>query len=51
MIIPSLLGLTLPILAGPGTGCGRCDGTLLVGTLTTGFCVAVFIGQRRWFVG
>lgn len=44
MILPSLLGLTLPILAGMVLGVGGVMG-LLVGTLTTGFCVAVFMAN------
>jgi len=44
MIVPSLLGLTLPIVTGMVLGVGGVMG-LLVGTLTTGFCVAVFMAN------
>ncbi len=44
MILPSLLGLVLPIVVGLLLGVGGVLG-LLVGTLTTGFCVAVFMAN------
>jgi len=44
MILPSLLGLILPIVVGWLLGVGGVLG-LLVGTLTTGFCVAVFMAN------
>ena len=44
MIIPSLLGLLLPICAGVVLGVGGVLG-LLVGTLTAGFCVAIFMAN------
>jgi len=44
MIIPSLLGLVLPIVAGLLLGVAGVIG-LLVGTLTCGFCVAVFMAN------
>ena len=44
MIIPSLLGLTTPIAVGILLGVGGVLG-LLVGTLTCGFCVAIFMAN------
>jgi K(+)-stimulated pyrophosphate-energized sodium pump len=44
MILPSLLGLFMPIAAGMVLGVGGVLG-LLVGTLTTGFCVAIFMAN------
>ncbi len=44
MILPSLLGLILPVIVGLLLGVGGVMG-LLVGTLTTGFCVAVFMAN------
>jgi inorganic pyrophosphatase/K(+)-stimulated pyrophosphate-energized sodium pump len=44
MIIPSLLGLITPIAVGLVLGVGGVLG-LLVGTLTTGFCVAIFMAN------
>ncbi len=44
MVMPSLLGLTLPIAVGLLLGVGGVLG-LLVGTLTTGFCVAIFMAN------
>ncbi len=44
MVIPSLLGLVTPILVGILLGVGGVLG-LLVGTLTTGFCVAIFMAN------
>ena len=44
MVIPSLLGLMLPIAVGLLLGVGGVLG-LLVGTLTTGFCVAIFMAN------
>ncbi|MCU0960358.1 MAG: sodium-translocating pyrophosphatase [Pirellulaceae bacterium] len=44
MILPSLIALILPIVAGLILGVGGVMG-LLVGTLTTGFCVAVFMAN------
>ncbi len=44
MILPSLLGLVLPVVTGLVLGVGGVMG-LLVGTLTTGFCVAVFMAN------
>ena len=44
MIIPSLLGLTTPIVVGLILGVAGVLG-LLVGTLTTGFCVAIFMAN------
>ena len=44
MILPSLLGLAMPIAAGLVLGVGGVLG-LLVGTLTTGFCVAIFMAN------
>jgi inorganic pyrophosphatase/K(+)-stimulated pyrophosphate-energized sodium pump len=44
MIIPSVLGLVLPVGAGILLGVGGVMG-LLVGTLTAGFCVAIFMAN------
>ena len=44
MILPSLLGLGIPIVAGLLLGVSGVMG-LLVGTLTCGFCVAVFMAN------
>ncbi len=44
MIIPSLLGLVMPILVGLILGVTGVIG-LLVGALTTGFCVAVYMAN------
>lgn len=44
MILPSLLGLILPVVVGLLLGVGGVLG-LLVGTLTTGFCVAIFMAN------
>lgn len=44
MIAPSLLGLIMPIAVGLLLGVGGVLG-LLVGTLATGFCVAVFMAN------
>ncbi|WP_146404458.1 sodium-translocating pyrophosphatase [Planctomycetes bacterium CA13] len=44
MILPSLLGLALPVLTGLLLGVGGVMG-LLVGTLTGGFCVAIFMAN------
>ena len=44
MIAPSLLGLVTPIIVGLLLGVGGVLG-LLVGVLTTGFCVAVFMAN------
>ena len=44
MIIPSILGLALPVLTGLVLGVSGVLG-LLVGTLTTGFCMAVFMAN------
>jgi inorganic pyrophosphatase/K(+)-stimulated pyrophosphate-energized sodium pump len=44
MIIPSLLGLSTPIIVGLVLGVAGVMG-LLVGALTTGFCVAVFMAN------
>lgn len=44
MILPSLVGLILPVVTGIVLGVGGVLG-LLVGTLTTGFCVAVFMAN------
>jgi K(+)-stimulated pyrophosphate-energized sodium pump len=44
MILPSLLGLLTPIVVGLVLGVGGVLG-LLVGTLTTGFCVAIFMAN------
>jgi inorganic pyrophosphatase/K(+)-stimulated pyrophosphate-energized sodium pump len=44
MVLPSLLGLLMPIAVGILLGVGGVLG-LLVGTLTCGFCVAVFMAN------
>ncbi len=44
MILPSLLGLATPVVVGLVLGVGGVLG-LLVGALTTGFCVAVFMAN------
>ncbi|MCA9266959.1 MAG: sodium-translocating pyrophosphatase [Planctomycetales bacterium] len=44
MVIPSLLGLATPVVAGLVLGVGGVLG-LLVGALTCGFCVAVFMAN------
>jgi K(+)-stimulated pyrophosphate-energized sodium pump len=44
MILPSLLGLVVPVAVGLVFGVGGVLG-LLVGTLATGFCVAVFMSN------
>jgi len=44
MILPSILGLALPVLTGLVLGVAGVLG-LLVGTLTAGFCVAVFMAN------
>ncbi|MGM0487849.1 MAG: sodium-translocating pyrophosphatase [Planctomycetota bacterium] len=44
MILPSLLGLALPIATGLILGVGGVIG-LLVGTLTCGFCMAIFMAN------
>ena len=44
MILPSLLGLVTPVIIGMLLGVGGVLG-LLVGTLATGFCVAVFMSN------
>jgi inorganic pyrophosphatase/K(+)-stimulated pyrophosphate-energized sodium pump len=44
MILPSLLGLLTPIATGLLLGVGGVLG-LLVGTLTCGFCVAIFMAN------
>jgi len=44
MVVPSLLGLVLPIVVGLLLGVSGVLG-LLVGTLTTGFCVAIFMAN------
>jgi inorganic pyrophosphatase/K(+)-stimulated pyrophosphate-energized sodium pump len=44
MILPSLLALALPVVTGLLLGVGGVMG-LLVGGLTTGFCVAVFMAN------
>ncbi len=44
MVLPSLLGLATPVLVGILLGVGGVLG-LLVGTLTTGFCVAIFMAN------
>jgi K(+)-stimulated pyrophosphate-energized sodium pump len=44
MVLPSLLGLLMPIAVGLVLGVGGVLG-LLVGTLTTGFCVAIFMAN------
>ncbi|HJN65573.1 MAG TPA: sodium/proton-translocating pyrophosphatase, partial [Pirellulales bacterium] len=44
MILPSLLGLILPLAVGLLLGVGGVMG-LLVGTLTCGFCVAIYMSN------
>jgi K(+)-stimulated pyrophosphate-energized sodium pump len=44
MIIPSILGLALPVITGLVLGVAGVLG-LLVGTLTCGFCVAIFMAN------
>ena len=44
MIVPSLLGLIMPVAVGLLLGVGGVLG-LLVGTLTSGFCVAIFMAN------
>ena len=44
MILPSLLGLGVPVITGLLLGVGGVMG-LLVGTMTCGFCVAVFMAN------
>jgi inorganic pyrophosphatase/K(+)-stimulated pyrophosphate-energized sodium pump len=44
MVLPSLLGLALPVVCGLVLGVSGVLG-LLVGTLTTGFCLAVFMAN------
>ena len=44
MILPSLLGLILPLVVGVVLGVGGVMG-LLVGTLTCGFCVAIYMSN------
>jgi inorganic pyrophosphatase/K(+)-stimulated pyrophosphate-energized sodium pump len=44
MIIPSVLGLALPVAVGLTLGVAGVMG-LLVGTLTAGFCVAIFMAN------
>jgi len=44
MLMPSLLGLAMPIVTGLILGVGGVLG-LLVGTLTCGFCVAIFMAN------
>ena len=44
MVLPSLLGLATPIVVGLVLGVGGVLG-LLVGTLTCGFCVAIFMAN------
>ncbi len=44
MVLPSVIGLLLPVLTGIVLGVGGVLG-LLVGTLATGFCVAVFMAN------
>ncbi len=44
MIIPSVLGLALPVVTGLLLGVAGVLG-LLVGTLTTGFCMAIFMAN------
>ena len=44
MVVPSILGLATPIVAGLLLGVGGVLG-LLVGTLTCGFCVAIFMAN------
>jgi inorganic pyrophosphatase/K(+)-stimulated pyrophosphate-energized sodium pump len=44
MIFPSVLGLALPVIGGLILGVGGVVG-MLVGTLTSGFCLAVFMAN------
>ena len=44
MVLPSLLGLAMPIATGLVLGVAGVMG-LLVGTLTTGFCTAIFMSN------
>lgn len=44
MLMPSLLGLITPVIVGMVLGVGGVIG-LLVGTLTCGFCVAIFMAN------
>ena len=44
MILPSILGLVMPVATGIVLGVGGVLG-LLVGTLTAGFCVAIFMAN------
>jgi K(+)-stimulated pyrophosphate-energized sodium pump len=44
MVLPSLLGLLTPVIVGLALGVGGVLG-LLVGTLTSGFCVAIFMSN------
>ena len=44
MLLPSILGLVTPVAAGLVLGVGGVMG-LLVGTLTCGFCVAIFMAN------
>ncbi|MEK6249680.1 MAG: sodium/proton-translocating pyrophosphatase, partial [Planctomycetales bacterium] len=44
MILPSLLGLVMPLVVGLLLGVGGVMG-LLVGTLTCGFCLAIFMSN------
>ncbi len=44
MILPSVLGLTTPVLTGLLLGVGGVMG-LLAGSLSTGFCVAIFMSN------
>ena len=44
MVLPSILGLVTPIIVGLLLGVGGVIG-LLVGTLTCGFCVAIFMSN------
>jgi len=44
MIVPSMLGLLTPVVVGYLLGVGGVMG-LLVGTLTAGFCVAIFMAN------
>ena len=44
MVIPSLLGLAMPVAVGAILGVAGVMG-LLVGTLTTGFCLAIFMAN------
>jgi inorganic pyrophosphatase/K(+)-stimulated pyrophosphate-energized sodium pump len=44
MVLPSLLGLTLPVIVGLALGVGGVIG-LLAGSLTCGFCLAIFMSN------